>query len=114
MPGILNWAVEGALNWQTVGLAPPDAVMTATDAYRKDSDELDGFVSDRRVLADGFRVEPGQLFSEYQRWAQEQGILGRHRLGSRSYGSRIRERFGDSASSNGKRHYLEIGLKAAQ
>ena len=52
MPGILNWAVQGALNWQVV-LAPPDAVMTATDAYRKDSDELHGFVSDRCVVADG-------------------------------------------------------------
>ena len=114
LPGILNWSVQGALNWQSVGLAPPPAVMTATDAYRKDNDELDGFFTDRCVVADGAKVEPGHLFSEYQRWAQEQGILERQRLGSRSFGTRIRERVGDSVSSNGKRHYLGIGLKAAQ
>ena len=62
----------------------------------------------------GVRAEPGHLFSEYQRWSKEQGILKRHRLGSRSFGTRIRERFGDSVSSNGKRYFLGIGLKANQ
>ena len=114
LPGILNWAVQGSLNWQTVGLAPPSAVMTATDAYRKDSDELDGFISDRCEVAEGVRVEPGRLFSEYQSWAQEQGILERHRLGSRSFGTRIRGRYGNAASSNGKRYYRGIGLRDPQ
>ena len=49
-----------------------------------------------------------------ERWSKEQGILERHRLGSRSFGTRIRERFGDSVSSNGKRYFLGIGLKANQ
>ena len=114
LPGILNWGVQGALNWRLVGLAPPSAVMTATQAYRKDNDELDGFVADCCVVADGVRAEPGHLFSEYQRWSKEQGILERHRLGSRSFGTRIRERFGGSVSSNGKRYFLGIGLKANQ
>ena len=114
LPGILNWGVQGALNWRLVGLAPPSAVMTATQAYRKDNDELDGFVADCCVVADGVRAEPGHLFSEYQRWSKEQGILERHRLGSRSFGTRIRERFGDSVFSNGKRYFLGIGLKANQ
>ena len=114
LPGILNWGVQGALNWRLVGLAPPSAVMTATQAYRKDNDELDGFVADCCVVADGVRAEPGHLFSEYQRWSKEQGILERHRLGSRSFGTRIRERFGDSVSSNGKRYFLGIGLKTNQ
>ena len=83
-------------------------------AYRKDNDELDGFVADCCEVADGVRAEPGHLFSEYQRWSKEQGILERHRLGSRSFGTRIRERFGDSVSSNGKRYFLGIGLKANQ
>lgn len=114
LPGILNWAIQGALNWQTMGLAAPAAVMTATDAYRKDNDELDGFISDQCVVADGARVEPGHLFAEYQSWAHGQGILERHRLRSKSFSKRVRERFGDSAPSNGKRHYFGIGLKAVQ
>ena len=63
LPGILNWGVQGALNWRLVGLAPPSAVMTATQAYRKDNDELDGFVADCCVVADGVRAELGHLFS---------------------------------------------------
>jgi putative DNA primase/helicase len=32
-PGILAWMIEGCLEWQRVGLAPPKAVTTATAAY---------------------------------------------------------------------------------
>jgi len=31
--GILAWAMEGCLEWQRVGLKPPAAVSSATDAY---------------------------------------------------------------------------------
>lgn len=111
LPGILAWAVQGALNWQVVGLAPPDAVMVATEAYREENDELAAFIADRCVVTGQARVEPGQLFSEYQRWAEAQGVPPRHRLGSRAFSARVRERFGDSSSSNGKRYYQGIGLR---
>lgn len=32
-PGILQWAIEGALAWQRGGLSPPAAVTAATAAY---------------------------------------------------------------------------------
>jgi putative DNA primase/helicase len=37
-PGILRWAIEGCLEWQRVGLAPPKAVQAATSAYFGDQD----------------------------------------------------------------------------
>lgn len=32
-PGILQWMIDGCLDWQERGLAPPEAVTKATDAY---------------------------------------------------------------------------------
>jgi putative DNA primase/helicase len=37
-PGILQWAVDGCLEWQRIGLAPPPAVTGATDEYLADED----------------------------------------------------------------------------
>jgi len=35
LPGILNWAIQGALNWQRTGLNPPASIIAATKAYRE-------------------------------------------------------------------------------
>jgi putative DNA primase/helicase len=110
LPGILAWAVQGMLNWQVVGLAPPDAVMVATEAYREENDELSAFVTERCVVDNTVRVEPGKLFSEYQQWAEAQGIPLRQRLGLRTFGTRMKDRFA-VALSNGKKYYLGVGLK---
>jgi putative DNA primase/helicase len=112
LPGILAWAIQGALNWQMVGLAPPAAVMVATEAYREENDDLAAFVTDRCMVADAARAEPGQMFSEYQRWTEAQGIPVRHRLGLRTFGTRMKDRF-DVTFSNGKRYYLGVGLKVS-
>jgi putative DNA primase/helicase len=40
LPGIMAWAVEGCLEWQNVGLAPPKAVTDATDAYLEAEDAI--------------------------------------------------------------------------
>ena len=50
-----------------MGLLRPDVVQVATEAYRDDNDEVATFITDCRVVAEGTRVEPGQLFSEYQK-----------------------------------------------
>jgi putative DNA primase/helicase len=114
LPGILSWAVRGALSWQSVGLAPPDTVVVATEAYREESDELTDFIADRCILAEGAQAQPGQLYSEYQTWAKDQGILERSRLSIRAFGYRINDRYGKAVRSNGKRQYHGIGLRSTQ
>jgi putative DNA primase/helicase len=113
LPGILVWAVRGALNWQVVGLAPPSAVMVATETYREENDELAAFIADQCVVSEGARVEPGQLFSQYQHWAEGQGIPLRHRLGLRTFDTRMKERF-TATATNGKRYYLGVGLRVSR
>ena len=98
---------------------PGDVREVRIPKYNKYGHTASGYFDSPESLAESAakwdgKAEPGHLFSEYQRWSKEQGILERHRLGSRSFGTRIRERFGDSVSSNGKRYFLGIGLKANQ
>ena len=38
--GILKWAIEGAVEWQRIGLAPPRVVVEATSEYFQGEDTL--------------------------------------------------------------------------
>ena len=44
-PGILNWMVEGLLDYLEGGLREPQAVLDATEEYRADSDPVGGFLA---------------------------------------------------------------------
>jgi P4 family phage/plasmid primase-like protien len=55
-PGILQWAVDGCLDWRRIGLAPPAAVRGATDAYLAEEDS-------------------------FARWVEECCVTGRHHWG---------------------------------
>ena len=111
LPGILAWAVRGALSWQSSGLLPPASVSSATEAYRQDSDELSGFIADCCVVAEGAHVQPGKLYDAYQQWAEKMGIPLRQRNTLNLFSRRIRERF-QAGRSNGERVYRGIGLVA--
>ena len=45
-PGILAWAIEGCLEWQRIGLAPPSAVTKATEDYLTEEDAVGRFISE--------------------------------------------------------------------
>ena len=46
LPGILNWAVEGCLQWQRQGLRSTPEVQAATQAYQDDMDVLGDFIDE--------------------------------------------------------------------
>jgi putative DNA primase/helicase len=43
LPGILNWAIEGCLEWKKHGLQEPEKVTKATEAYREETDLVSQF-----------------------------------------------------------------------
>jgi len=46
LPGILAWTIQGCLDWQQGGLAPPKAVTDATAAYLKAEDATAAWIDD--------------------------------------------------------------------
>jgi putative DNA primase/helicase len=95
-PGILNWLIEGLLDYyERGGLAPPDAVTAETLAYRTDSDVIGRFISECCEKGDGLDCEGGELYYAYVIWAREEGskeplsanLVGR-RLTDRGFGRR--------------------------
>jgi len=71
--GILAWAVEGCLAWQTGGLRPPASVLSATDEYFEAEDALGQWIDERCLLAKACRTGVSELFADWREWAERAG-----------------------------------------
>jgi putative DNA primase/helicase len=72
LPGILNWAIEGALAWQAEGrLVPPECVVAATNQYREDEDVLRDFIAEKIEPTKGHELEHKELYRVYKCWHAE-------------------------------------------
>jgi len=105
LPGILNWAVNGALAWQREGLEPPGAVESATESYRVESDPLAEFIEERCAVGSCFVASAGQLYEAYRQWASEQGMREREVLSTVAFGRRMSERFEKRHTKSGKSYH---------
>jgi putative DNA primase/helicase len=75
LPGILSWAVRGALKWQQEGLAEPEAVKAASAGWRAAVDHVRRFVTDTIVTGctHDAVIPAGELHSRFKQWCAHQG-----------------------------------------
>jgi putative DNA primase/helicase len=69
LPGILNWALKGCLDWQAHGMGEPEEVMQATDLYRAEQDTVEQFLTECCVRIPEARVKVAALFETYGKWS---------------------------------------------
>ncbi len=89
LPGILTWAVRGALDWQRYGLKASSSVTSATAAYRSEMDTFSDFIDERCLIDPAASVAAGDLYRTYCQWADSNGEKP---LGQRWFGLRLSER----------------------
>lgn len=70
LSGILNWAIEGCLEWQREGLKPPEIITEAVRAYREESDVLGRFIAEHCEVRKLAQVKAGIFFSAYQSYCE--------------------------------------------
>ena len=73
MPGILNWAIEGAIEWFNGGLLPPEEVKAATSDYQSEMDSFAEFCNTMVIQAPGETVKKSELHEAYGLWCEEEG-----------------------------------------
>lgn len=110
LPGILRWALQGALAWQRdEGLHAPDEVRAATMAYRGEMDILAKYLDERCTLANWATVSAREIYRAYTRWAEENG---ERVLTQTKFGLQLTERgFVKSRCGTGAIIYKGITLK---
>lgn len=73
LSGILNWAVDGCIEWHIGGLGTAGAVASATKEYREESDSIAEFIRDCCVVNPDAEISSSRLYSVYHEWAEDHG-----------------------------------------
>lgn len=91
--GILNWLVDGLLDYLSGGLQEPEDVMAATDSYRKDSDPIGTFLGDATEVSgyEGDFMTGRELVEAFNYWIEERGET---RWGGRTVSNRLKDKAG--------------------
>lgn len=85
-PGILKWAIEGCLDYQVQGLAPPECVRQATESYFGQQDVFGAWIVDCCDVGPTLWDPPTRLFASWKRYAE----AARERIGRQAeFGDRM-------------------------
>jgi putative DNA primase/helicase len=72
-PAILAWLIEGALEWQRIGLAIPPAVQAASSDYLANHDDVQLWLDERCKMDPLHTERAGALYADYSSWKLSRG-----------------------------------------
>ena len=107
---ILSWAVTGWQEYQRVGLAEPEAVVTATDAYHAGADDLARFIESECLVNPHMHVKVSDLWERWCSWRIDEGAV---EISKKAFGEGLDKRgFETKRGTGGTRIRLGLGLLA--
>ena len=73
LPGILNWALDGCLKWQSYGLPDhmPKTIDSATATYRTEMDILSSFLDECCTLELDVMIQSSELYDAFFSWCKD-------------------------------------------
>jgi len=108
LPGILNWTVQGCLEWQQEGLKEPKEVMEATKGYREEMDVFQDFLDQCCDVSKSDECTPSSdLNQAYQGWCKAHG---EYPMSQRGFGLRLSEIGLHSIKTSGRKVWQGINL----
>lgn len=108
LPGILAWAVEGCLKWQSEGLQEPDEVVLATCAYQKDNDPLAEFIDECCDVGNQLNVSAKAMYDKYVEFCTLNGTT--RSINSNEFKAKLVER-GYTYKKSSVMTWFGVGLK---
>jgi putative DNA primase/helicase len=71
--GILQWAADGCLEWQRIGLDPPPAVRNATESYLAEEDAAGKWIDECCAVDPVYSARSSELYASWKGWAERVG-----------------------------------------
>lgn len=87
-PQILNWMIEGCLDWQDIGLARPESLVLNTSEYLEDENTMAQFIDECTDRGPEKFDTLASLFRAYVNWCDKQGEKP---LSRKSFKAQLRE-----------------------
>ncbi len=109
LPGILNWAIAGAVGWCKEGLPPCAIIDEAGQEYRSEMDRVQQFLDDCTERSDSGSTQASTLYKCYRAWCSEQG--DRFPISSNKFCSEMKRRY-KSRKTSAFNEYLGICINA--
>lgn len=103
--GILNWMIEGALDFLNNGLFIAPAAIAATESYREDMDPIGRFIADCVETAPGEKVQARVMYEAYVSWCKANAQAARF---EQRFGKEMGKRF--TRGKNNVMVYLDCRL----
>jgi putative DNA primase/helicase len=108
--GILNWAIQGCLAWQTDGLKTPTAVEDATSEYEAESDALAQFLDDCCEEDLTYNASKGALRKAYEDWCK---VQSERPLNKNVVVGKMRDRGFQEKRTGSERYWMGLRLRPA-
>jgi putative DNA primase/helicase len=74
LPGILQWAMQGCIEWRKIGLSPPASVLKSTQEYREDNDSVGQWIESACSLDATLRTSAKDLYNSYCEWCDSSSL----------------------------------------
>jgi putative DNA primase/helicase len=109
-PAILQWMVEGCLEWQRIGLSRPESVKTATKEYLSDEDTLGRWIEECCTVNKAYKIASGDAYKSYKAFVEShgEGVVSQKR-----FSGRMEARGFGKSRSGGIRYITGLDLGAA-
>jgi putative DNA primase/helicase len=91
-PAILRWAVDGCLEWQRIGLAPPAAIKLATNEYFAEQDTFSIWLEEACTIKIGDSDVKERSSDLYESWADYATKGGGDKPSSKSFSTKMTAR----------------------
>lgn len=73
LPGILNWAIQGCLDWQEHGLQTPLIVEDQVAEYKSAMDSISQFIRDECEQKKDNTYAASKFYENYRHWCSGAG-----------------------------------------
>lgn len=109
LPGILNWAIEGCLDWQRNGLPMPKAIEVATNEYKSEMDIVGSWISECCEVGPWNEVVFDDAYRSYEAWSKDYNGFA---FTKKRFGQMLLERGFKQGIKNRSRSYKGISLSS--
>jgi putative DNA primase/helicase len=111
-PAILQWAIQGCMDWRASGLVRPSAVVKATADYFSDQDLLAQWLAEECDAEPGNRYKCATSATLFASWSTYASQAGEHSGNRKSFAEQLERRgFENRKGTGGVREFRGVRLK---